>query len=424
MRFHGRFLVGALASVVIVSACGGGDGADSVATNEGETTGTSAGAGGASGGSASGGSSSGGKAGASGGKGGTAGGAGTGVVSTGGGGGSAGGGGASGGSAGKGGASAGGAGASGIGGQCQIGGQGGSAGGTSTKCGAKEICGNGFDDDCNGFIDEGCPCSPGKTQPCYAHDPAEIGKASCKAGVQTCEGNAEFNGWSACVGAVYGSPEVCDGKTDENCNGAVDENCGCCPGTTEACGSSVGACKPGKRTCQPNGTFGPCEGEVKPLPQETCDNKVDDNCNGIVDEGCTIEVTININGDCVCSAPCPPQAPYPVGCKIDFQGGDPNGCVALAKNQVYFQEGDACGAGNVSGTLKCSSQKGAGLNATNCPINKSKPKYGAKPSDCVATSGTPGSCYYLIANRAIARSSTSSCLAKHSRARWVTGARS
>src|SRR5438874_2114601 len=30
-----------------------------------------------------------------------------------------------------------------------------------------EICGNGHDDDCNSFIDDGCNCAAGDTEPCY-----------------------------------------------------------------------------------------------------------------------------------------------------------------------------------------------------------------------------------------------------------------
>lgn len=45
----------------------------------------------------------------------------------------------------------------------------------------------------------------------------------------------------------------------------------------------VGACKAGSRTCA-NGAFGSCVGQVLPAPEATCDH-VDENCNGLVDEG-------------------------------------------------------------------------------------------------------------------------------------------
>jgi hypothetical protein len=260
--------------------------------------------------------------------------------------------------------------------------------------GPKELCDNGVDDDGNGFIDEGCGCKLGATQACFPGNPKLAGVGACTKGVQTCKGGGEFTGWGPCEGAVLPTVEVCEGANDENCDGQVDDGCGCCPGTEAPCGVELGVCKPGKAVCLPSGVLGPCEGAVEPAPKEICGNGLDDNCNGLVDEGCTINVEINIDGDCVCSAPCPPQAPHPVGCQVTFIGGDERGCVAVAGSQVYFQEGDACGAGKLTGKLLCSSEPGAGLNAQNCPINKPKPTYGAKPSDCAKASGTKGSCYF------------------------------
>jgi hypothetical protein len=61
----------------------------------------------------------------------------------------------------------------------------------------------------------------------------------------------------------------------------VDEG-PCEDGVVEVCGSDVGACREGMRTCVDE-RFGPCEGGVGPIP-ETC-NDVDDDCDGTVDEG-------------------------------------------------------------------------------------------------------------------------------------------
>lgn len=69
---------------------------------------------------------------------------------------------------------------------------------------------------------------------------------------------------------------------------AVDQAPACTEGAQQQCASpgnpQVGACHAGVRMCM-NGTWGPCS-EVLPAPQETCNNGVDDNCNGMVDEGC------------------------------------------------------------------------------------------------------------------------------------------
>lgn len=56
-----------------------------------------------------------------------------------------------------------------------------------------------------------------------------------------------------------------------------------CDGVAEeACGTDVGECSPGVRRCQPDGFFGPCEGDIEP-ESELC-NDLDDDCDGAVDE--------------------------------------------------------------------------------------------------------------------------------------------
>ncbi|HLM74272.1 MAG TPA: hypothetical protein VK459_16315, partial [Polyangiaceae bacterium] len=67
----------------------------------------------------------------------------------------------------------------------------------------------------------------------------------------------------------------------------------CEPGSVQVCYTGpagtqgVGACKGGLETCAADGSaWGPCEGEVKPT-SETCSTPVDDDCNGMVNDGCT-----------------------------------------------------------------------------------------------------------------------------------------
>jgi len=57
-----------------------------------------------------------------------------------------------------------------------------------------------------------------------------------------------------------------------------------CDGVEERpCGSSEGLCLPGVQRCQEDGFFGPCEGAEGPF-EELC-NDLDDNCDGVVDDG-------------------------------------------------------------------------------------------------------------------------------------------
>lgn len=161
-----------------------------------------------------------------------------------------------------------------------------STGGMSTgSTGDGEICDNGIDDDDDGEIDEGCPCDDDGTQPCFPFPEAGVGQ--CKAGVQLCV----LGSWGACEGAVGPSDEVCDG-VDNNCDAEVDEVCVCKEGEVGPCypgppgTQDVGICKSGTQTCVvENGEakWGDCVGFVLPAPSDTCNDGVDNNCDGFVD---------------------------------------------------------------------------------------------------------------------------------------------
>ena len=93
---------------------------------------------------------------------------------------------------------------------------------------------NGQDDDCDGKIDEGCPCTPGTTQACFSGKPANRNIGTCSDGEMTCKAQsmrAMTGDWgeSECVNDIKPSKkESCD-KVDNNCNGCADEGLCCSP---------------------------------------------------------------------------------------------------------------------------------------------------------------------------------------------------
>lgn len=136
---------------------------------------------------------------------------------------------------------------------------------------------DGLDNDCDGIVDE---------------DLNRECENDCGTGSETCEDGQ----WVGCDAPPV-EVDTCDGL-DNDCNGITDPNCECLPGETQACGtaSSVGECQPGLQTCDANGQWGDCEGEVSPT-DEACDG-LDNNCNGIIDDMDAVEICDGIDNDC------------------------------------------------------------------------------------------------------------------------------
>ena len=76
--------------------------------------------------------------------------------------------------------------------------------------------------------DEG-NCTQGETRQCYGGDAALAGVGACLRGTQTCDWHAEaeivVGGWGECVGWIAPADEVCDNLVDDDCDGDVDEGC-------------------------------------------------------------------------------------------------------------------------------------------------------------------------------------------------------
>jgi hypothetical protein len=112
----------------------------------------------------------------------------------------------------------------------------------------------------------------GPTQSCYSGPAATAGVGVCQAGTQTCSGGVA----GACIGEIDPSAESCNGL-DDDCNGTVDDGLGMVSCGIGACKNTVNACNAGKpAVCTPKAA----------APSEICGNGIDDDCNGLIDDGC------------------------------------------------------------------------------------------------------------------------------------------
>jgi Notch 1 len=142
---------------------------------------------------------------------------------------------------------------------------------------AVELC-DGMDNDCDDEIDEDFPL--GVT--CRGIGACGEGTLECREdGLEvvcsTNPGNSED----------ASGPELCTNMIDDNCDGEVNEICDCTYGVTPpiSCGQSgEGICRMGSQACMADGGFDECTATM-PADNEYC-NEIDDNCNGIIDEGC------------------------------------------------------------------------------------------------------------------------------------------
>jgi hypothetical protein len=148
-----------------------------------------------------------------------------------------------------------------------------------------EVCDN-RDNDCDGQSDEqvatnGDSCDSGLLGVCQA------GALSCVRGSNNCTPVQ-----TASTESCNGLDDDCDGETDENADSeALTAECYSGPLGT----AGIGICQSGLRFCA-GGTFDACEGEI--LPETEICNGLDDDCDGIVDDGFTIAVYFrDLDGD-------------------------------------------------------------------------------------------------------------------------------
>jgi len=171
-----------------------------------------------------------------------------------------------------------------------------------------ETCNN-LDDNCNGAIDDGV------SQGCYTGPAGSEARGACRAGTQTCAPIPGGSAWGGCTGEITpAARDLCDG-VDRDCNGTANDGCTCAIGANRLCYTgpsgtqSVGICRSGTQPCVRGAdgvstTWGGCINEVRPAAAEVCANGLDDNCNGMVDEGCPPPSTTCPTGQPRCGGVC------------------------------------------------------------------------------------------------------------------------
>jgi hypothetical protein len=120
---------------------------------------------------------------------------------------------------------------------------------------------NGVDDDCDGLVDEGLA-------------PMTCGVGACRRAIPSCVGGMPADP-STCL---PGSPvaEVCN-NVDDDCDGLVDDGI-----PAPSCG--LGACRVTPPAACVGGMPAVCMPRVPSL--EVCGNGIDDDCDGVPDDGC------------------------------------------------------------------------------------------------------------------------------------------
>ncbi|MBN2693072.1 VCBS repeat-containing protein [bacterium] len=140
-----------------------------------------------------------------------------------------------------------------------------------------EVCGDGLDNNCDGETDENCGCNSGETQECYRGYADSFGENS-----RCKKGTQSCIGgelWTSCENDILPIVELCNG-VDDDCDGIIDNGFQ----MNESCFIGIGACRrEGIYKCDENGNQ-ICDAVVGEPEYEICGDSVDNDCDSLVDE--------------------------------------------------------------------------------------------------------------------------------------------
>ena len=128
------------------------------------------------------------------------------------------------------------------------------------------------------------------------------------------------------------------GDSSESGNSETGSEEKCTPGEVQKCGypgdpktENVGPCKAGTKTCNENGKWGYCEGEILPVAEtgDLCSDGVDNDCNGIVDDGCETDIDYDCDSSIQASSTDPVDYAKAIGiCKTTTEGSSDWGLIS------------------------------------------------------------------------------------------------